>query len=113
VNAQTIAHARAAVLLGQPRVLHWHPELADANRAASLRGIKTWGQLTAEQRAALDPDHPDVLHDRDEYPPAATLEGGTGADVRYILSADNRSAGSRMKAQLTAFCADTRFILEP
>jgi hypothetical protein len=95
-NAQTIAHERAAVANGQPRILHWQPDLATAHRALSLKGIPT--------RKGFD---------RDEYPPAATAEGGTGADVEYISPADNRSAGSRMRAQMSPFCAGQSFILEP
>jgi hypothetical protein len=95
-NAQTIAHERAAVANGQPRILHWDPADATAHRALSLKGIPT--------RTGFD---------RDEYPPAATQEGGAGADVEYISPSDNRSAGSRMRAQMSPFCTGQSFILEP
>lgn len=95
-NDDTIAHARAAVIAGKPRVLHIARGLASIHRHESLRGIKT--------RHGFD---------RDEYPPAASLEGGTGADVEYVKSSDNRSAGSRMKIQLTPYCDGQSFILEP
>jgi hypothetical protein len=39
-------------------------------------------------------------------------EGGTGADVRYVLSAENRSAGSVMRRQLAPYCNEQRFIFE-
>lgn len=113
LNAQTIRHVRDAVARGEPRVLHWEPVGADARRDASLRGFPIWSRLSPEARRAIDPDHPDLTHDRDEYPPAASAEGGAGADVEYILSADNRSAGSRMRAQIGVYCAGTTFILEP
>ena len=95
-NAEAIDHVRDAVAHGQPRVLHWDPAEADAHRKLSLRGV-----ATAPGK------------DRDEYPPAASMEGGTGADVRLISSSDNRSAGSRMNAQMGVYCAGTRFVLEP
>jgi hypothetical protein len=95
-NAQTIAHERAAVANGQARILHWDPADADAHRALSLKGHRA--------RSGFD---------RDEYPPAATQEGGTGADIAYISPSDNRSAGARMKAQMAPFCPGQAFILEP
>jgi hypothetical protein len=39
-------------------------------------------------------------------------EGGQGADVRYVLSAENRSAGSVMRYQLAPYCNEQRFIFE-
>jgi len=95
-NAEAIAHVRDAVANGQPRVLHWDPADAAAHRKASLRGV-----ATAPGK------------DRDEYPPAASEAGGAGADVRLISSSDNRSAGTRMNAQMSAYCPGTRFVLEP
>ena len=50
--------------------------------------------------------------DRDEYPPAMSDEGGKGADVRYVRSAENRSAGSVMSHQLAPYCNEQRFIFE-
>lgn len=94
-NDDTIAHARVAVIAGQPRVLHIARTLANAHRDASLRGIPTKRGF-----------------DRDEYPPAASSEGGRGADVEYVPSSDNRSAGSRMKIQLQPYCDGQDFILE-
>jgi Deoxyribonuclease NucA/NucB len=125
VSPEAIAHVQAAVRAGQPRLLHWDPADADAHRAASLRGIKTWGQLPLDQRERYDPDTgrfdapagsyalATAPHDRDEYPPASSAEGGTGADVRYILSSDNRSAGQRLGAVMGGFCALQPFIVEP
>lgn len=95
-NKETIAHARAAVAAGKPRYLHWRPDLATSHRRAALRGIPTA-----------------PFKDRDEYPPAATAEGGAGANVRLIDRTDNRSAGARMLAQIGDYCLGQRFILEP
>lgn len=95
-SSETIAHTQAAVIAGQPRLLHWDPADADAHRRASLRGIPT--------RHGFD---------RDEYPPASSREGGAGADVRYVSSSDNRSAGSRLGQVMSGYCAGQAFILEP
>jgi hypothetical protein len=80
---------------GKPRVLHIRRYEATANRRASLKGIPT-----------------KPGYDRDEYPPAASDEGGKGADVRYVLSSENRSAGSVMRNQLAPYCNEQRFIFE-
>lgn len=80
---------------GQPRVLHIRRYEAAANRRASLRGIPT-----------------KPGYDRDEYPPAMSDEGGKGADVRYVLSGENRSAGRLMGRQLAPYCNEQRFIFE-
>jgi len=95
-NDDTIAHARAAVLAGEPRVLHIDRVHAKTHRTVSLRGTPTKRGF-----------------DRDEYPPAASAEGGAGANVAYVESRDNRSAGSRMKLQLKRYCDGQAFILEP
>jgi hypothetical protein len=39
-------------------------------------------------------------------------EGGKGASVRYVLSAENRSTGSVMRNQLAPPCNEQRFIFE-
>jgi hypothetical protein len=88
-------HALDARRQGHPRVLHIRRYEATANRRASLRGIPT------KKR-----------YDRDEYPPAMSDEGGKGASVRYVLSAENRSAGSVMRNQLAPYCNEQRFIFE-
>jgi hypothetical protein len=93
---ETIRHERDAVSGGQPRILHWDPEDATAHRAAALRGVpKVAGK------------------DLDEYPPAASREGGSGSDVRAIDPSDNRSAGATMSAQMRPYCDGQAFILEP
>jgi hypothetical protein len=88
-------HAFDARRKGHPRVLLHRRYEARANRHASLRGIPT-----------------KPGYDRDEYPPAMFDEGGKGADVRYVLSAENRSAASAMRRQLAPYCNEQRFIFE-
>jgi hypothetical protein len=39
-------------------------------------------------------------------------EGGQGAEIRYLRSAENRSAGSVMCHQLAPYCNEQRFIFE-
>jgi hypothetical protein len=92
----------------------WHidrPE-ADVHRVQSLRGIPTWGQLSAADHRRIDPQNPNTPHDRDEVPPAMALEGGAGADVEYIVSSVNRSAGSIMQHRLAPFCDGQSFRYE-
>jgi hypothetical protein len=64
---------------GKARILHVDRPDATKHRAQSLKGIPT-------KRG----------YDRDEYPPAMSAEGGKGADVRYVRSAENRGAGTVM-----------------
>lgn len=95
-NKETIEHERRAVASGSPRILHLERDQANDRRRASLSGIPT--------RTGFD---------RDEYPPAASIEGGSSADVAYIDPTDNRSAGSLMGLKLRPFCDGQAFILEP
>jgi hypothetical protein len=92
--AATLAHAQLAVRRGKPLVVHLARTEAKAHRKLSLRGIRTAPGM-----------------DRDEYPPAATREGGTGADVKLIPSADNEVGGSEMGSQLRAYCDGQAFEL--
>ena len=69
--------------LRYPRVFHIDRAGADENRRQALQGIPT--------RSG---------YDRDEYPPAVAREGGKGADVRYVRSSENRSAGAYMGNKL-------------
>lgn len=62
---------------------HWDPAWSDYNREGSLEGFPT--------RPGFD---------RDEWPMAASQEGGPGADIRYIDPSDNRGAGSFIAKQL-------------
>jgi RHS repeat-associated protein len=51
--------------------------------------------------ANLPPRAP--VYQRDEYPPAISLEGGAGCDVRYVLAPDNEGAGTSMGNQLRPY----------
>lgn len=82
---ETASHIEDAVADGQPEVTQWDPSVKDANRRESLRGWKSRGGEGL---------------DRDEWPMASTRQGGTGADIRYVSSADNRGAGSTIAGQL-------------
>jgi hypothetical protein len=49
--------------------------------------------------------------DRDEYPVAMSREGGKGAHVAYVPSAENRRAGTYMGGKLRPYCSGPRFRL--
>lgn len=94
-HAHVLDHAWDAIDAGHPAQLTIKRSEVKANRRASLRGI---------------PTRPG--YDRDEYPPAVSDEGGAGADVRYVASVENRSAGSLMGRQLRARPDGSCFRLE-
>jgi hypothetical protein len=91
----TADHIVDAIAAGEPRILHLDRAGADANREESLDGIPTRDG-----------------YDRDEMPPAVSREGGAGADVRYVPSADNRGAGAAMGEQLEPYCDRQAFRLK-
>jgi len=88
----TTDHIADAIVAGEAALLHIDRAGADQNRSQSLAGIPT-----------------KPGYDRDEYPPAVSREGGYGASVRYVPSADNRGAGSVMGAQLSGWCEGQPF----
>jgi len=76
-----------------------HPESAKHIKDAQAAGkpeVLTIDRAGAkERRAQATRDTPTQPgKDRDEYPPAMTKEGGQGASVRPVSSADNRGAGA-------------------
>lgn len=83
---QSAEHIQNCIRMGYPATLTLNRDGADENRKQSLAGIATRGD--------------DGL-DRDEYPPAAFLEGGANAHVAYISSSDNRGSGSSFGQQLS------------
>ena len=89
---QTTGHIEDAQGAGQPALLHIDRADEDLHRSQSLA-----------------PYPPRSGYDRDEYPPAMSREGGTGADVRYISPSDNRGAGSVMGNKLEPYCDDQPF----
>jgi hypothetical protein len=92
---ETTDHIADAIDAGQPSLLHIARDEEEANRAASL---------------APYPPRSDL--DRDEYPPAVSDEGGSGADVRYIDPSDNRGAGASMGNQLEDWCNGQPFRID-
>jgi hypothetical protein len=92
---ETADHIQDAITAGAPAVMTIDRAGADQNREQSLRGIPTRDG-----------------HDRDEYPMAMSAEGGEGASVRHIPSADNRGAGSSVGSQLGAYCDGQRFTIK-
>ncbi len=79
----TAEHIRVAQKKGYPARLTVDRSRAAQRRETSLQGM---------------PVRPDF--DRDEYPMALFLEGGSGADVVHLEGADNRGAGSYISWQL-------------
>jgi hypothetical protein len=89
---QTTDHIQDAIAAGHAALLHIDRADEDLHRSQSLA-----------------PYPPRSGYDRDEYPPAMSREGGTGADVRYISPSDNRGAGSVMGNALEPYCEDQPF----
>jgi hypothetical protein len=89
---ETTDHILDAIDAGQPALLHIDRADEDLHRDQSLA-----------------PFPPRSGYDRDEYPPAMSAEGGTGADVRYIDPSDNRGAGSVMGNALSEWCETQPF----
>lgn len=85
-HQDTTDHTEDAIRAGEAALLHIDRSGADQNREESLRGIPT--------RSG---------YDRDEYPPAVSSEGGSGADVRYSPSASgpSREASAARPAERT------------
>lgn len=91
---ETAAHMKAAIKRGKSAVCTIDREGATDNREASLQGIPT-----------------KTGYDRDEFPMAMCAEGGAGADVAYVISSDNRGAGSWVGNKLAAYSNGTRVLL--
>ncbi len=98
-----MAHNKRAIAKGWPRIMR-------INRAGA-----------SERRAKLLADIPTKRgFDRDEYPAAVGRGKGKGlergrnprgwkADVEYVPSSENRSAGSTMGVKLRRYCDGVRF----
>jgi hypothetical protein len=92
--ASHIEHAQRD--LGAPSVLTLDRAGAVARRHESLHGVGKNGA------------RPGRAFDRDEYPPALTKEGGSGASVNFIGSHDNRGAGHAIASQVRGLPDGTR-----
>lgn len=88
-------HVRDAQAAGESKVCTIDRPHADSHRKQSLADIATKPGM-----------------DRDEYPPAMCAEGGRGADVRLVPSAENRSSGSWMRGRLAHYPNGTRVLLK-
>jgi hypothetical protein len=88
---ETGDHIRDAIAAGHPDICTIERDGADERREESLA-----------------PYPPISGYDRDEWPMAMCLEGGAGADVRYISPSDNRGAGAWVGNQLEVYPDGTR-----
>lgn len=93
--AKNVFQVHCADDTGHPKTLTINRAKAAANRKKSLKGVPT--------RKGLD---------RDEYPPAVSKEGGSGASVRHISPKDNRGAGSSMGKQIRGLPDGTRIRID-
>lgn len=104
--ADILRHAWRAEAAGSPTVLHVDRSADGAHRTAALRGIPLWSHLDRKQREdALrrqgdDPTEWQGPHDRDEYPPNISEEGGSQASVWYVDASENRSAGAVLASEI-------------
>lgn len=83
-------HIKRSWSLGYPKVLTIHRRNADERRERLLRDIPT--------RKG---------YDRDEAP-AAVLRASWRADVAYVESGQNRSAGASLGNQISPYCSGQR-----
>lgn len=93
-SPETVAHFQWAQRHGYPRVLTIDRRGAAERRKRSLAGIPT---RPGKQR--------------DEYPPAMSVENAGRAHVRLIDATDNARSGSSMGSQLARYCDGTKFRL--
>jgi len=89
---ESAQHIEDAKKNGQPDTLTIDRRGASSRRKASLKDVDTVPGL-----------------DRDEYPPAMSLEGGTGASVKLINPSDNRGSGSSIAYQLRKYPNGTKY----
>ncbi|MNY85791.1 Sporulation-specific extracellular nuclease precursor [compost metagenome] len=90
---KTAAHIYLAIESGESAICTIDRSGAEENRSESLKGIPT-----------------KKGHDRDEWPMAMCAEGGEGASVQHIPSADNRGAGAWVGNQLRDYPDGTRIL---
>ncbi len=93
-----IRHIKESWRLGYPKVLKIHRDGADERRDA----------LLGQRLPNGDPRYPTKDgFDRDEAP-AAVLRKHTDADVEYVESSENRSAGASLGGQISGYCDGTK-----
>ncbi|RHF65836.1 Rhs family protein, partial [Bacteroides stercoris] len=85
---ETTRHIQNAIKKGHPDVVTISRKGATDRRKEAIANTKT-----------------KKGRDRDEWPMAMFKEGGSGADIEYILPSDNRGAGSSIRAALSG-CND-------
>ncbi len=89
---ESAKHIQDAIADGHPEILTIDRGGAKERRKASLKGVNTISGL-----------------DRDEYPPAMSLEGGKDASVRHIAQPDNRGSGSSISQKLRGYSDGTKY----
>ncbi len=89
---ESAQYIEEAIKEGQPDTLTIDRRGASSRRKASLQGVNTVPGL-----------------DRDEYPPAMSKEGGTGASVKLINPSDNRGLGSSISGKLRKYPNGTKY----
>ena len=89
---ESAKHIEDAIASGQPEVLTIDRSGAKRNRRSALKG---------------QDKVPDM--DLDEYPPAMSQEGGSGASVRGIPKSDNRGSGASLGNQLRDYPNGTKY----
>jgi hypothetical protein len=97
-------HARhpVRVRLSRRRWPHIADHVADVDRRfPRVLHLDTGGTPTSTARRACGGVATKPGYDRDEYPPAASREGGRGAECpRYVRGGENRSAGAFLGGRL-------------
>lgn len=88
---ETAQHIKEAIEQGESQICTIDRNGAEDNRKQSLKGTPT-----------------KQGYDRDEWPMAMCVEGGTGADIKYISPSDNRGAGSWVSNQLERYPDGTK-----
>lgn len=90
---ETVQHMKEAIENGQSSICTIDRDGADQRREDSLRDIPTKKGF-----------------DRDEYPPAVCLEGGQGADIKYVHPSDNRGSGAWLGRRIQDYPDGTKLM---
>lgn len=99
-KAAVVATVIKKIIVSKKRFPESAKHIEDAQKAGAPKTLTVDRAGAAERRrAALKGKDREVGKDRDEYPPAMTMEGGKGASVRNVDRPDNRGAGACVGAQ--------------